>query len=947
MSQILSLSNRPNNNINTQPAIEVDHHSPLADYKMDLGIQWKVRTEYQLAIKQYLNRNFSHSWDIISPLVNTPDYHSVDKLLMVKCFKLYLSLVDLILKDLNYEKDNEAHIVSFPEYIIGGSQRAEGERIYSEFMDGLLLRQIKKIFDYDLASVDPELVLMCFIIEFSNAFPLGRLREQMEAYLTYAGVLEGGVDDSALQDPRKENVLTFYLMRVMVKMGKVEESKDLICRIYVKDDEKVLKFLRILEERVKKEEQLEKPKKLKAKKRSVGISDAANLPSVIGGNTAEPSKPNRSIQSGRPAELMAGSIPKEVVQQGNKTKMPSTASTAVVLDAESISKQNSSNGQVEELYPIALLMDELRHDDVAARVQAMKRLDTISIALGPERTRKELIPFLEDVIPEDEDEVIAIAAEELGKFVPLVGGAQFAPILIPVLEKISACEEPIVREKAVESLNIIAETLSDEQIQREFIPLIQRLAKERWFSLHIAASGLFQSVIIRVSSEMRAELLKLYFDLIQDDSPMVRKSSATELPELIDILGDKFHTPETIAEFHWDIITSMYENLVNDNQDSVKFLAVDVLISILGFLKHLDDKSHHEELFESLLALINDPSWRVRYMVADRFDKLAQNFNDDSYTLKLVPNLLSLMKDNEAEVRKAISTQLPGFCSLANKADRSIMLEDIVPVISQLSMDESETVRSALASEITGLAPIFGKDATIKHLLPIFVEMLKDEFSEVRLNIISKLQVVNEVIGIQLLSESLLPAITSLSNDKLWRVRLAIIEQIPLLAEQLGVAFFDEALGQLCMEWLWDPVYSIREAAVSNLQKLTQFFGEDWSKKELIKRVVEKKQTKDFDNFICRLTCLLAMNKLIPVVSAKTVAEDIYPFIDELKDDQVPNIRFNVAKALASVAEKIYPEYKLIVVDKIRPTLESLQGDDDVDVRFYTDRSLETLSKLL
>ncbi|GMF76299.1 unnamed protein product [[Candida] boidinii] len=75
----------------------------------------------------------------------------------------------------------------------------------------------------------------------------------------------------------------------------------------------------------------------------------------------------------------------------------------------------------EELYPIALLMDELRHDDVASRVQAMKRLDTIAIALGPERTRKELIPFLEDVIPEDEDEVIAIAAEELGKFVPLVG----------------------------------------------------------------------------------------------------------------------------------------------------------------------------------------------------------------------------------------------------------------------------------------------------------------------------------------------------------------------------------------------------------------------------------------------------------------------------------------------------------------------------------------------
>lgn len=607
----------------------------------------------------------------------------------------------------------------------------------------------------------------------------------------------------------------------------------------------------------------------------------------------------------------------------------------------------AGDGQVEELYPIALLMDELRHDDVAARVQAMKRLDTIAIALGPERTRKELVPFLEEVIPEDEDEVISIAAEELGKFVPLVGGPQYAPMLIPVLEKISACEEPIVREKAVKSLNSIAGSFTDEQIQQEFIPLIERLAKERWFSLHIAATGLFESVLVRVSSSTREDLLKLYFDLIQDDSPMVRKAAATELPKLIDLLGEQFGTPQNATEFHWDLITSMYESLINDSQDSVKFLAVDVLISILGFLEKLGDKSHHEELFESLLALINDPSWRVRYMVADRFDQLAKKFNDKSCTLKLVPNLLALMKDNEAEVRKAISKKLPAFCALINEADRDVMLQDIVPVILQLSMDESETVRSALAEEVTGLAPIFGKDATIKHLLPIFFEMLKDEFSEVRLNIISKLQVVNKVIGIQLLSESLLPAITSLSNDKLWRVRLAIIQQIPLLAEQLGVAFFDEALGQLCMDWLWDPVYSIREAAVLNLQKLTKFFGEDWCKRELLKRIMEKKHTKDFDNFICRITCLLALDKLVPVVSPKTVAEIIYPFIDELKADQVPNIRFNVAKSLATISESLYPEYKSIVTDKILPTLETFKNDDDVDVRFYTEQSLDKVKKLL
>lgn len=92
---------------------------------------------------------------------------------------------------------------------------------------------------------------------------------------------------------------------------------------------------------------------------------------------------------------------------------------------------------------------------------------------------------------------------------------------------------------------------------------------------------------------------------------------------------------------------------------------------------------------------------------------------------------------------------------------------------------------AALASVIMGIAPILGKESTIKHLLPYFLQLLRDEYPDVRLNIISKLDAVNKVIGIDLLAKSLLPAIVDLSEDRQWRVRLAIIEYIPLLASQL------------------------------------------------------------------------------------------------------------------------------------------------------------------
>lgn len=60
----------------------------------------------------------------------------------------------------------------------------------------------------------------------------------------------------------------------------------------------------------------------------------------------------------------------------------------------------------DQLYPIAVLIDELRNDDVQNRLNSIKKLSTIALALGEERTRTELIPFLTDTIY-DEDEVFS------------------------------------------------------------------------------------------------------------------------------------------------------------------------------------------------------------------------------------------------------------------------------------------------------------------------------------------------------------------------------------------------------------------------------------------------------------------------------------------------------------------------------------------------------------
>ncbi|AMD18843.1 HBL059Cp [Eremothecium sinecaudum] len=591
----------------------------------------------------------------------------------------------------------------------------------------------------------------------------------------------------------------------------------------------------------------------------------------------------------------------------------------------------------EDLYPLALLMDELKHDDIANRVEAMKKLDTIALALGQQRTRDELIPFLTEVAQDDEDEVFAFLAQQLGKFVPFIGGSNYATLLLPALEILASTEETLVRDKAVDSLNNIAQELSQEQLFHDFIPLIENLATNEWFSSKVSACGLFKAVIVRVKDDkFRKELLALLLQLAQDDTPMVRRAAGRNLPTLIDLLTQNI---DLSTNEDWDYISNMFQRLMADNQDSVKFLAVEVLISILKFFNKKNDATHTKGLLHSAIQLIGDEAWRVRYMAADKFEELASQFTaDPSYIEALVQPFLNLCEDNESDVRKAVAKQIPGFAKLLE--DPQVVLKKILPVVQTLCIDESETVRTSLASEVTGLAPLLSKQEVIDNLLPILLNMLKDDFPEVRLNVIAKLKIINEVTGIDFLSENLLPAITELAKDDNWRVRLAIIEYIPLLAEQLGVEFFDRQLTDLCLSWLWDTVYSIRHAAVINLKKLTEIFGSDWSEEQIISCLL-KSDTHILENFVYRITLLSALTELVPVVSPQVITDKILPFINHLANDNVPNIRFNAAKSYAVIAEALDEKYASLIKDTVIVALEKLCQDNDVDVRYFASQSLE------
>merc|ERR1712159_258988 len=192
-------------------------------------------------------------------------------------------------------------------------------------------------------------------------------------------------------------------------------------------------------------------------------------------------------------------------------------------------------------------------------LRAIEKLSLIATALGPDRTRRELLPFISETVYDD-DEVLLALADRLGNLIPEVGGLEYAHTLLKPLETLSTVEETIVRDKTVESINKIANQVSKNQIEQHFLPLLKRLANGEWYTSKTSACGLFSVCYSNCSKSQQSELRKEFSKLCQDDIPMVRRAACNKMGDFIKVMSEE-HVKNDILP--------LFKILVEDDQDSV------------------------------------------------------------------------------------------------------------------------------------------------------------------------------------------------------------------------------------------------------------------------------------------------------------------------------------------------------------------------------------------
>ena len=64
-----------------------------------------------------------------------------------------------------------------------------------------------------------------------------------------------------------------------------------------------------------------------------------------------------------------------------------------------------------------LLREELDNDDIQIKVNAIHRFPVIMAVFTPDRIVSDFIPFIQKIIPNEEDEVLLAISEELPRFI--------------------------------------------------------------------------------------------------------------------------------------------------------------------------------------------------------------------------------------------------------------------------------------------------------------------------------------------------------------------------------------------------------------------------------------------------------------------------------------------------------------------------------------------------
>ena len=536
---------------------------------------------------------------------------------------------------------------------------------------------------------------------------------------------------------------------------------------------------------------------------------------------------------------------------------------------------------------------------------------------SPEKIISDLIPFVLKILPNEEDEVLLAVSEEVPHFKTYLNDKQITNAL-PIFQFLLGCEETVVRESAVEGMRKLIISLSNDQVQKDIVPLILAISNLEAFQWKVSSICLIRTTYPKAGKE-KEKLRALYFKLCDDETPIIKRTAAKEFGPLCLVI-EKDHVSN-------DMIT-YYKKFMNET-DSVR---VTILPSLVQLAKLFQNSDLQKTNLQFVVAASEDKSWRVRNELAIIFPQFIEYFG--SQINELVPTLSNLIKDSETEVK---ISALKSLNLLIAKISSDKIQACVIPSLRGLNNESSKEVKANVGESFGPIAKIIGYSSFNTNLGVMMDTLMKDENADVRLG------VAKSMYDIFVSSEgSLLTSTNSLlgtmQKDSQYRIRETVYETLAKLGANYGLEVFKSSIESLFFNYLNDNVASVREVGINSLKLLNEKFGSAWIVSTLIPKLQSFLTTPKI-SYLNRMCIIHSVCVCSYFLDTKQNNEFILPILVRGLKDKISNVKFYTVK----LTKAIYGNLDMGGKEKITSAIKLLGNDDDADVKYYAGKFLENV----
>ena len=576
-------------------------------------------------------------------------------------------------------------------------------------------------------------------------------------------------------------------------------------------------------------------------------------------------------------------------------------------------ENNQASGKLDQL-TAATLLEDLQSTDIKTKKNAVQNLRGISLALGRERTRKELLPYLKSCIDEEEDEIIIELSKVLSNFIDCIGGKQYIKELFNILEVILTIDEPFVIKETINSIKLIVKQIGKvSEIENDLMAMINNLYTSEDINQKKSAMNLLIFLFKDLNKNNKALALNYFDKLIVDNNISIRKELLNEITEITLLLSI-------------DYIKKLINIILKDKNDSMR---IDIINIIMSIKHHPNINEFINVIYELIPKLSEDTNWRVRLTVTDKLNEILNFPNiDNKFKQTCVHIFAKLVDDTEAEIRNVCCLRLEEITKILKNENN---FDKILQNLRKLEKDQKNFVRGALASNILKICSLVGIKKTNDYIFPTFLTLIKDENLEIRMTLINNLSELNKVIEINNIIESIMPSIKEISANRSWRVRIQVMEIIPILAKLFNQQLFMNHIFPICITSLTDSVFSIREAGC----KLFVVIYKDVKNDEFEKKLLEKlNELCNSTSYLLRNTVLVYMKLFIEKLEDKLYFDffekKLLGIVIMLSKDKIANVRISCGYIWNKIKNVKFKDNR--INNEINNIIEILKKDADNDV---------------